>query len=197
MSIELKTKFGSIKKHLDNYTASCIYIPEIATKFNSKLKQEFEKYDLKPVFVGEYFVDPQNPSQTRIFCHQGTDACSPIPITRGIIGRAIRTGQDQYIPDITKDSEHVQCDPNMEGSELVLITWSDPYKIIEFAGHSIPLGVLDLDLNVKNALLYEDISTLREIWDVYGKKIFPGPPTFVPTAELIAASRYSRHKSAV
>jgi len=83
---------------------------EIATTFNFILFDEFTKANLMPVFVGEYFVGPAQPDQTRVFCHQGTEACSPIPIRRGVIGRAVTAGKDQYVPDVTKDKSHVGCD---------------------------------------------------------------------------------------
>lgn len=187
-----KEMFDSLERRLESYMPGRIYSTEIATTFNFILYSEFSKrrrtkwwriwehYSLKPVFVGEYVVDKNHPSQTRVFCHQGTEACSPIPITKGVIGRAIRTGKDQYVPDVTKDPEHVGCDPNMEGSELVLISWSDPYPLGPYKGEKIPVAVLDLDFNIKNALLEEEIRRLREIWDDYGKRIFSGPPKFQP-----------------
>ncbi len=188
-----KEMFDSIESRLDAYMDGRVYPFEIATTLNFILHDEFDKYridieenyyTLKPVFVGEYFVDPKNPYQTRVFCHQGTEACSPIPIKRGVIGRGIRTGRDQYVPDVTKDIEHVGCDPNMQGSELVLLTWSDPYHSGPYQGYKIPLAALDLDFNIKNALKYEDVQRLRKIWDRWGKKIFPGEPLFLPKKEI-------------
>ncbi len=189
--------FNSIESRLDSYMDSRTYPDEIATTLNFILKDEFERYrtdidenyyNLKPVFVGEYFVDPKNPYQTRVFCHQGTEACSPIPIKRGVIGRGIRTGKDQYVSDVTKDKDHVGCDPNMEGSELVLLTWSDPYSSGPYKDCKIPLAALDLDFNVKNALEQEDILRLRRIWDLWGKRIFPGEPSFLPKKDIYKAA---------
>ncbi len=188
-----KEMFSSIELRLNSYMNGRIYPFEIATTLNFILYNEFNKYRedlegnacfLKPVFVGEYIVDKNNPYQTRVFCHQGTEACSPIPIKRGVIGRAIRTGRDQYVPDVTKDLEHIGCDPNMEGSELVLNSWSDHYPSGPYRGLQLPLGVLDLDFNIKNALELKDIQKLRNIWNVWGKKIFPGYPTFLPLKEV-------------
>ncbi|MBM3229003.1 hypothetical protein FJZ26_01100 [Candidatus Parvarchaeota archaeon] len=178
-----KLDFEQITERLDAYMSGRVYPSEIATTFNFILFDEFSNKVhtqhagrlengkkararmLKPVFVGQYFVDPKNPTQTRVFCHQGSEACSPIPIARGVIGRAIRTGTDQYVPDVTADKEHVGCDPNMKGCELVLVSWSSDNKV--------PLGVLDIDLNVKDAFSKQDIASLRKIWDKYGRMIFP------------------------
>lgn len=174
----------AVEKRLDGYMEGRKYSSEIATTFNFVLRDEFERAGLKPVFVGQYFVDPENPEQTRVYCHQGTEACSPIPIKRGVIGRAVRSGRDQYVPDVTADTNHVSCDPDMEGSELVLVSLSDPYKEGQYKGYSIPLGVLDLDFNVKEALSEKEMQGLRKIWDKYGKLIFPGEPAFEPKGEL-------------
>ena len=146
---------------------------------------------LKPTFVGQYQVDPYNPAQTRVYSHHGTEACSPIPITKGVIGRAVRTGKDQFVPDVTQDPLHVGCDPGMEGTEAVLISWSDPYTSGDFRGRRVPIGVLDIDLNVKDALGEDDVSRLREIWDHYGKLIFPGEPSFEPIGELYVSEPIS------
>jgi putative methionine-R-sulfoxide reductase with GAF domain len=162
---------------------------EIATTFNFILFDEFSKAGMKPVFVGEYFVDPAAPGQTRVFCHQGSEACSPIPIRRGVIGRAVTTGKDQYAPDVTKDKSHVGCDPNMQGSELVLISWSEPYPSGKHEGCRVPLGVLDIDLNIKEALSPPDIAALTKIWEKYGKLIFPGVPKFEPEGQLFVLKK--------
>ena len=177
-----KEIFDSIEKRLVSDLEGCIYQEEIATKFNYVLYDEFKKIregrSLHPVFVGEYKIDPNNPQQTRVFSHHGTEACSPLSIEKGVIGRAIRTKKDQYVPDVTKDQEHIGCDPTMEGSELVLLSWSEPLIYGNSKIPSIPLGVLDLDFNMKNALTEDDKQRLRSIWDTYGKLIFPGELRF-------------------
>ncbi len=177
----------SIEKRLLTTMEGRKYPEEIARTFNYILHDEFDRerkvegggsYSLKPTFVGQYFVDPENPTQTRVYSGHGTEACSPIPIERGVIGRAIRTGKDQYVPDVTKDEEHVACDNEMRGTEVVLLTWSEPYTSGRLEGCKVPLAVLDIDLNVVDAFLEADINRLRRIWLPYGKRIFPGEPSF-------------------
>lgn len=205
-----KSLFDRMDGRLEAYMKGRVYPPEIATTFNYILYDEFSKAGLKPVFVGQYVVDPDNPEQTRVVCHQGTEACSPIPIKRGVIGRAVRTGKDQHVPDVTNsalyvsydfihgnmagdlvdesnaagDSLHVSCDAGMQGSEVVLTAWSDPYADGEYKGCRVPLGVLDIDLNVKEALSEKGITRMRQTWDRWGKYIFSGGPGFTPKGEL-------------
>ncbi|MCH8823260.1 MAG: hypothetical protein IH984_07090 [Planctomycetes bacterium] len=184
-----------IEKRLGPYLEGRKFSTEIATTFNFVLFDEFKKLrecdsgtlNLKPVFVGEYFVDPENPEQTRVYSHQGSEACSPIPITSGVIGRAVRTGEDQYVPDVREDPEHVGCDPKMEGTELVLIAWSEPYLSGSHKGCTVPLGVLDIDLNVTDALAAPERLRLRSVWAKYCNSIFPGEPSFQPQGELFVA----------
>lgn len=199
MPPELKSQIlAGIENRLAGYLEGRTHPTEVATTFNYILYDEFAKprpngsnqeHSLKPVFVGEYFVDPVNPTQTRVFSHQGTEACSPIPISRGVIGRAVRTGADQYVPDVTQDPEHVGCDPNMEGSELVLLAWSQPFTEgnphgAGYIGRQVPLGVLDLDFNIKNALNRQERRRLKKVWEKYAKRIFPGEAQFTPQGEL-------------
>ncbi len=181
-----KIRLDSVSQRIDAYMQGRIYPSEIATTLNFILYDEFSKAELKPIFVGEYFVDPASPEQTRVFCHQGTEACSPIPIRRGVIGSALTTGSDRYVPDVTKDKTHVGCDPSMQGSELVLISWSEPCGKGAHKGSSIPLGVLDIDLNVKDAFSVPEIAQLRIIWGKYGKMIFPGKAQFEPKGKIFA-----------
>lgn len=187
----------AIAERIPPYLQGRVFPTEIATTFNYVLWDEFELerradggiFSLRPVFVGEYFVDPANPSQTRVFSHHGSEACSPIPITRGVIGRAIRTGKDQYVPDVTKDTNHVGCDPNMQGSELVLLAWSRPYSSTNpygqgYVGKRVPLGVLDLDFNIKKALNRRERSQLKKIWEAVSPNIFPGEAQYRPSSEM-------------
>lgn len=177
----------NMKHRLSAYMENRVYPTEIATTFNYILWDEFTKMGLNPVFVGQYQVDPAKPDQTRVYSHHGSEACSPLPISGGVIGRAIRTGEDQYVPDVTKDKEHIGCDPDMHGSERVLISWSEPFRAGANAGKQTALGVLDLDFHTKDTLTLELQKELREVWDIYGKLIFPGEAAFKPA--IIAAYR--------
>ncbi len=192
MAEQGKIDFEMLERRLKSYMEGRAYREEIATTFNYILYDEFSKAGMKPVFIGQYFVDPAKPDQTRVYSHQGTEACSPIPTHRGVIGRAVRTGSDQYVPDVTNDSNHVTCDPDMEGSELVLVSWSEPYSKGEMTGRITALGVLDMDFNVKEGLSKSDIRRLRRIWDVYGKMIFPGEPNFSPSGTSSVLYRQSK-----
>jgi len=177
--------FEQIERGLESVMKGREFPPEIARTFNRELYSAFEQdrevpgggnYNLKPVFVGQYFVDPTDPRLIRVLSGAGTDACSPIPIKRGIIGRAMRTGRDQYIPNVLDDPDHVSCDDEMAGTEVVLLSWSDPFQTGPYKGKRMPLGVLDIDLNVEDALSPDDIARLKRIWRPYRSQIFPGDP---------------------
>jgi putative methionine-R-sulfoxide reductase with GAF domain len=195
--------FDSIEGRLRSYMRGRVQPPEIAATFNFILYDELGKdretngaagtFNLRPEFVGQYRIDKSNPTQTRLFSHQGTEACSPIPIKRGIIGRAITTGKNQYIPDVRKDLSHIACAEVMEesgGTEIVLLSWSDPYTSGDYKGERIPLGVLDIDLKVLDAFSREDVEKLHRIWRPYGKLIFPGEPEFEMTTELARTYKF-------
>ena len=81
---------------------------------------------------------------------------------------------------MTQVADHVGCDPTMEGSELVLITFSEPYTSGPHKGKSVPVGVLDIDLQMKDALGIIARGALRHMWDTYGPLIFPGEAQFQP-----------------
>src|SRR3989344_6984335 len=133
---------------------------EIANCLNNILFDEFEKtreieggsvFSLKPKFVGEYMLNPANPEEIITFAHVGK-GCSPLPSRGGIIGRAIRTGRSQYVPNVHKDEDHVSCNESMNGSEAVYLAISKPYTFGPDTRKKIPYAVLDIDLNVLDAL---------------------------------------------
>jgi putative methionine-R-sulfoxide reductase with GAF domain len=195
MPLELRTEmWNSIDNRLKSYMQGREDPSEIATTFNYILYDEFGKdrgvngfkFNFNPEFVGEYILDQKVPTQTRVYSHHGTEACSPIPIKHGIIGRSIRTGQDQYIPDVRKDTSHIACSDEMEhgGTEIVLLSWSEPYSTGDYKNLKVPLGVLDIDLKVTDAFSQDDITRLKRVWKPYGKLIFPGEPEFEITPQL-------------
>ena len=196
MPLELRTEmWDSIDERLKVYMKGRKEPEEIATTLNFILFGEFGKsrtlgsgvHALLPEFVGQYRVDSKEPSQIRVYSHHGSEACSPIPITTGILGRAIRTGEDQYIPDVVEDPEHIACSEKMEesnGTEIVLLSWSDKISRGPYKGERIPLGALDIDLNVTNAFSDKDQSRLKRVWNAYGSLIFPGEPEFDITPKL-------------
>jgi putative methionine-R-sulfoxide reductase with GAF domain len=200
-----KEMFDSIEKRLNNYMVGRIEPSEIASSFNYILREEFEKergtngsrFSLNPEFVGEYKVDSDDPVQTRVFSHQGTEACSPIPIKNGMIGKAIREGKDLYIPDVSKAEGHIACAGVMDeigGTEIVLLSWSEPYSSGRLKDRRVPLGALDVDLKVTDAFSEDDLKRLKRIWRTYNKRIFPGEPQFEVKAELEGLYKFLSRK---
>lgn len=152
MSVSLRNKvFDNIRIRMDSYLSDRVLPWEIAASFDYVLHDEFHKLredpgdeeylrlkdqdptawppvkSLQTAFTGFYAVDPHNPEQTRPVSWQGGNACTMLPIKagqKGIINRAMRTGQDQYVPIVGKDPDHHACDPEMEeaGTEVVLLT---------------------------------------------------------------------------
>jgi PAS domain S-box-containing protein len=77
-----------------------------------------------------------------------------LPMTNGIIGRAFRTGQPQYAPEVARDSDYVEGDPSIH-SELAV-----PMR----RGERV-LGVLNLESELPNAYTPEDVLLAESLAD--------------------------------
>ena len=92
---------------------------------------------------------------------QGLPACIRIKPTRGVCGKAYRTGETQLINNVHEFKDHIACDSNTN-SEVVIPLFSDG-KIY---------GVLDLDSPLENRFLPEDVAELERIIKPISEIIF-------------------------
>ncbi len=189
---------------LKRIKANHVYPEEFARTFNYESRKILNEAGFDSYFFGQYRLDPRSPLYLRVFSGDGTEACTGFRINgRTIIGRAIRIGLDQYVPNVAKDPDHLACDKGMEekeGTEIVLISWSDPIKLGPYTESRVPLGALDFDSGITNAFEVEsnnknpfaqgDLKRLAKIWDNATKYILYGQPEFYITPELVKASPY-------
>jgi len=206
--------FKDITSELRIHMPGRVYGSELAQGLNEILFRQFIKprgnglkHHLNPIFVGQYFVDPRNPEITRPLGgasidhgqYEGTGACTELPIIRGIIGRAIRTGETVYVPDTTApDLDHISCDSRSVQtpvSELVIVSWSQPYTRENpnwtqgLDGKRVPVGVFDLDFQGRDVLDERFRKKLERICRLYGSSMFKEmcwnlQPDFRPPNEM-------------
>ncbi len=81
----------------------------------------------------------------------GKPACTIIPISKGICGRAVREEKTTIVNDVTVEHDHIVCD-SCSQSELVLILHREN-KI---------WGVLDIDASMQNRFVDADLVNLFE-----------------------------------
>ncbi len=91
---------------------------------------------------------------------QGKPACIRIPVTKGVCGAAVRTGQTQVVPDVHLFPGHIACDSASE-SEIVIP--------IRRGGQTA--AVLDIDSVVKDRFSAEDAEGLQEFVRIIEQKI--------------------------
>jgi GAF domain-containing protein len=89
---------------------------------NSILRSYFPSY----FWVGFYIV---HNSSLVVGPYQGTLGCLHIPFSKGVCGRAARTGQTQIVEDVHKDPEHVACD-SRSNSEIVVPVFDAKKRLI-------------------------------------------------------------------
>ncbi|MDQ7819083.1 MAG: GAF domain-containing protein [Armatimonadota bacterium] len=80
------------------------------------------------------------------------DVHEKIHITKGIVGRAARTGRPVLVPDVTRDRDYIMADPAVR-SELAVP--------IEAEGRV--LGVLDVEADAAQALTEADVDLLQSL----------------------------------
>ena len=159
----------------------------IAEEFNSIFKTEFERrrksqeggyHNIPVLFDGEYRVNLRDPSYSKLFYSIGY-GCPLIPIdpTQSIIARALVTGEDQHVPDTSKDPAHWVCSEEKVNEEVYVI-FSQPLSKGPLTGYRIAVGVLDFDFINTYTLTKSEHKELGEIVRPYGELIFPGEPKF-------------------
>jgi L-methionine (R)-S-oxide reductase len=77
--------------------------------------------------------------------YQGTLGCINIPYSKGVCGRAARTGLTQIVEDVHEDPEHVACD-SRSNSEIVVPVFNSNNQLI---------AVFDVDSTDKSS--FDDI----------------------------------------
>ncbi len=82
----------------------------------------------------------------------GEVAVSDVPVSQGIVGRAVRTGSAVVVHDVTRDPDYLPMDPEMR-SEIAV-----PLKV----GHRV-LGVLDAESRTLDAFTPDDERVLTTL----------------------------------
>ena len=93
------------------------------------------------------------PELMKIGPYQGGHGCLVIPFSRGVCGRAARTGQVQLVDDVDGFEGHIACASSTR-SELVLPVWNGQGKL---------LGVLDIDSDRPGAFDQADADALTAL----------------------------------
>ena len=91
---------------------------------------------------------------------QGKPACIRIPVTKGVCGTAVRTGETQVVPDVHLFPGHIACDSASE-SEIVIPIRRDGQIA----------AVLDIDSVVKDRFSAEDAEGLEAFVRLIEEKI--------------------------
>jgi GAF domain-containing protein len=98
-----------------------IIITKMST-INSILRNYFPNH----FWIGFYIV---HNAALVVGPYQGTLGCLHIPFSKGVCGRAARTGQTQIVADVHKDPEHVACD-SRTNSEIVVPVFDSKKRLI-------------------------------------------------------------------
>lgn len=96
------------------------------------LKMNFEEYS----WVGFYFLKKGSRKNSELVLgpFQGKPACTRIKVGQGVCGSSVKLKQTIVVPDVSKFSGHIYCDPNSQ-SEIA----------VPLLRRKEVLGVLDID----------------------------------------------------
>ena len=140
------------------------------------------------VFAGAYSIDQiliteENPQGLTLRLWKEVsvgleNACSIIPYNpaKSIMARACVNGQDQPVPDASKDPNHWACSDDAAHESVYVILSSKPISREPNKGSLAVVAVHDIDYGDKYTV---DVETSREIGRIlgqYGKAMYPGEP---------------------
>ncbi len=114
--------------------------------------KEIRGSDTKCDWVGAYLL---NPEEGVLWLHNYVGPATEharIPVGEGVCGTAVAEKQNQNVPDVSKISNYLACNPRVKSEMVVLIR----------AGDEI-FGQLDIDSNTMNAFGKDDQETVELI----------------------------------
>ncbi len=112
--------------------------------------KEIRSSDTRCDWVGAYLF---NPDENMLWLHDYVGPSTEharIPVGEGVCGTAVAEKKNQYVPDVTKVTNYLACNPRVKSEMVVLIR----------AGDEI-FGQLDIDSNQLNAFNAEDQETVE------------------------------------
>jgi len=122
----------------------------ILRKAVRQISEADDRYD----WVGVYLLDAEN---DELWLHnyvgESTEHAK-IPVGEGVCGTAVKTGENQNVPDVHAIENYIACTPDVQSELVVLIR----------AGDQI-LGQIDIDSNTPAAFTAEDEKTISTIAD--------------------------------
>lgn len=122
----------------------------ILRKAVRQISEADDRYD----WVGVYLLDTEN---DELWLHnyvgESTDHAK-IKVGEGVCGTAVKTGENQNVPDVHAIENYIACTPDVQSELVVLIR----------AGDEI-LGQIDIDSNSPAAFTAEDEKTISTIAD--------------------------------
>lgn len=122
----------------------------ILRKAVRQISEADDRYD----WVGVYLLDTEN---DELWLHnyvgESTDHAK-IKVGEGVCGTAVKTGENQNVPDVHAIENYIACTPDVQSELVVLIR----------AGDEI-LGQVDIDSNSPAAFTAEDEKTISTIAD--------------------------------
>lgn len=122
----------------------------ILRKAVRQISEADDRYD----WVGVYLLDAEN---DELWLHnyvgESTDHAK-IKVGEGVCGTAVKTGENQNVPDVHAIENYIACTPDVQSELVVLIR----------AGDEI-LGQIDIDSNAPAAFTAEDEKTISIIAD--------------------------------
>lgn len=119
---------------------------------------EFHHADDRFDWTGFYRVTA--PNLLKIGPYQGGHGCLVIPFSRGVCGKAARTGEAQIVDDVEAFPGHIACSTSTR-SEIVLPVWNRAGEL---------LGVLDIDSDQPSAFTQVDAEKMGVILkSVFGR----------------------------
>ncbi len=112
-------------------------------------------------WTGFYMLDPHDPETLVVGPYVGDPTPHVrIPVSQGICGAAVATGETVIVDDVNSDPRYLSCSIKTK-SEIVVPIYA----------HGTVIGEIDIDSHDPAAFTEEDKSLLEEIAEIVGKYV--------------------------
>ena len=161
-------KMTSLLARLNELAAAAYSLPELEEAFVAAIAAEFPHYN----WTGFYMLDPGDPQTLVLGAFHGEPTPHVrIPVTQGICGAAVASGETVVVDDVNADPRYLSCSIRTK-SEIV----------VPIRAHGRVIGEIDIDSHTPAAFSAIDRGFLEQAALIVGDWVENNSPQAITSA---------------
>jgi GAF domain-containing protein len=152
--LKFAVEINSLLEHIRELTAAAISLAELEKAVVESISSALPRYN----WTGFYWLDPHDPQTLVLGAFVGEPTPHVrIPVTQGICGAAVASGETVIVDDVHADPRYLSCSIKTK-SEIVVPIYA----------HGKVVGEIDIDSHIPAAFAVSDRAFLEEVARILG-----------------------------